>query len=484
MTRARRGAAPPPPAALDLFGSMGVSLPEAIADSAPEPLEPEPAPGRRGRGRKSARAKATEGAGAAAVAEPRSPSEYGELPGDGLESIPGASPASAVSVTTLTRTAKDVLEGAFVPLWVCGEVSDFKAHRNGHWYFSLRDAESQVKCVVWSRDQRRFLATPDDGMSVVALGQPSVYAARGEMQFSVKAMQAQGDGLWRKAFDATLARLAAEGLLAPERKRPVPRFPRRIVAVTSPDGAALHDIVSVARRRCPNVEVILVAAKVQGDGAPEELCAALDRVARWGGADVVIVGRGGGSRDDLWAFNDERVARAVAACRVPTISAVGHEVDVTLCDLVADLRAPTPSAAAEAATPVLAEQRAVLSALGAQLLAATRRRLTRAAEELGRTRRDVSLAAEQLVERRRARLDQAAGRLNALSPLATLARGYAVVWSHDGDTLGSARGFSTGTPFHLLLRDGVVSATASAVRRGNPTAFVTELRAGTSGGEG
>jgi exodeoxyribonuclease VII large subunit len=499
MTRSRRAAAgsPPPAVELDLFGPVALPQPELVPvsereddTSAPDAPAPDAArPSRRKRrGRAAKEASAPSPAAsalesAAAVAEPSPSSDYGERGGDALDGIPGATPASAVTVTTLTRTAKDVLEGAFVPLWVGGEVSDFKAHRNGHWYFSLRDAESQVKCVVWSRDQRRIPAPPDDGMFVVALGQPSVYAARGEMQFSVKALRAAGDGLWRKAFDATLARLAADGLLAVERKRPLPRFPRRIVAITSPDGAALHDIVAVARRRCPNVEVVLVAAKVQGDGAPEELCAALDRVSRWGGADVIIVGRGGGSREDLWAFNDERVARALAACAVPTISAVGHEVDVTLCDLVADLRAATPSAAAEAATPVLAEARVALGALGSQLVSTARRRVERAREALERGRRDVALAGEQFVERRRARVDQAAARLHALSPLATLGRGYAVAWSRDGDTLGSARHFSTGTPFHLLLRDGVVSATANAVRRGNPAAFVTELRAGAASGE-
>jgi exodeoxyribonuclease VII large subunit len=190
-------------------------------------------------------------------------------------------------------------------------------------------------------------APRDDGMQVVALGQLTVYSARGDLQFAVHAMEAQGDGLWRKALELTRAALDAEGLLAPERKRPIPRVLRRVAIVTSPDGAALHDIVSVARRRFASVELVVVPAKVQGDGAPEELCAALERVARWGDLDVVIVGRGGGAREDLWAFNDIGVARAIAGCPVPTISAVGHESDVTIADFVADVRAPTPSAAAE-----------------------------------------------------------------------------------------------------------------------------------------
>ena len=242
----------------------------------------------------------------------------------------------------------------------------------------------------------------------------------------------------------TLATLNAEGLLDPERKRPLPRFPRRVAVVTSPDGAALHDIVAVARRRFAAVEVVIVPARVQGDGAPDELCAAFARIARWADVDVVIVGRGGGAREDLWAFNDVRVARAIAGCHVPTVSAVGHEVDITIADLVADVRAPTPSAAAEAAVPVRDDVAAHVRALGAALGASTRRRLA---------------------ERRRHAVEQAAARLDALSPLATLGRGYAVARGVDGETLASARDFSPGMDFTLMLRDGTVGATARSVDR-------------------
>lgn len=382
------------------------------------------------------------------------------------ESIPGASPASAVSIAALTTTARDVIEGAFVPLWVRGEVSDFKSHRNGHWYFCLRDDSAQIKCVVWSRDRRNMPAPPDDGMQVVALGQLTVYAARGDMQFAVHAMDAQGDGLWRKALEITRAALDAEGLLAPDRKRPIPRFPRRIAIVTSPDGAALHDIVSVARRRFASVELVVVPAKVQGEGAPEELCAALDTVGRWGEVDVVIVGRGGGGREDLWAFNDIRVARAIARCAVPVISAVGHEVDVTIADLVADLRAATPSAAAEAAVPVRAELAAYVAALAESLGATSTRQVERKRRSLDRAARDVAAAGRAHAERKRTRMQTAAARLDALSPLSTLARGYAVARGSEGETLASARDFSPGMSFGLLLRDGAVRATADAVERG------------------
>jgi exodeoxyribonuclease VII large subunit len=255
-----------------------------------------------------------------------------------MVAAPGENPAAAISVATLTRTVKDVLEGAFPPLWVRGEVSDFKQHRNGHWYFSLRDQDASLRCVVWARDTRRIPAPPDEGMTVVALGQVSLYAARGDLQFTVRTLDAVGDGLWRKAFEQARARLERDGLLDPARKRPLPFFPRRIAIITSADGAALHDIVSVTRRRNRLVELVLLPAAVQGEGAPAALCAALDRLAAWGGADVAIIGRGGGSREDLWSFNDERVARKVAASPIPIISAVGHEVDVSLCDLVADWR--------------------------------------------------------------------------------------------------------------------------------------------------
>ena len=385
------------------------------------------------------------------------------------DTFPGATPAAAIPISLLTQTAKEVVEGAFVPLWVRGEVTGFKAHRNGHWYFTLRDADSQLRCVVWSRDRRGIPAPPDEGMQVVALGQLTVYAARGEMQFTIRRMEAEGDGLWRKALELLRAKLDGEGLLAPERKRALPRYPRCIAVVTSPDGAALHDIRAVLARRAPSVRIVVVPAAVQGENAPDELCAALDRAARWRGADLVIVGRGGGSREDLWAFNDERVARAVAASPVPTISAVGHEIDVTICDLVADLRAPTPSAAAEAAVRSTEELLAELASLGRRAGGAIASRLYSARDGLRREARALETHAALAVERRRARLGGDAGKLHALSPLATLARGYAVARGVDGATLSSVAQFEPGTSFDLLVRDGVIrSSVLAAEHRPHP----------------
>jgi len=382
--------------------------------------------------------------------------------------LPGGSPEEALGVAELTALAKEVLEGAFPPLWIKGEVSNFTAHRNGHWYFSLRDATAQVSCVVWSRDVRRIPAPPDDGMQVMAHGQLSVYAARGQMQFMVRAMEAEGEGLWRKAFERTKAALEKDGLLDPARKRALPRFPRRVAVVTSPDGAALHDIVSVIRRRNAGVEIIVVPAAVQGETAPDSLVAALDRVARWHGADVVIIGRGGGSREDLWAFNDERVARAIAACPIPTISAVGHEVDFTIADFVADHRAATPGAAAEAAVPVLADIVESLRALGAAVRSQTDRRLRDAGDALRRLSGDLAVRSLRVVERRRAIVQELAARLETLSPLATLARGYAVALDERGGPLPSAALFSPGMPFALEMRDGRVRATTKDVIKRAP----------------
>ena len=379
------------------------------------------------------------------------------------DAIPGTTPATAIPVSALAGLAKAVIEGAFIPVWVRGEVTDFKAHRNGHWYFCLRDANAQLRCVVWARDQRGIPAPPDEGMQVVALGQLSFYAARGEVQLSIKALDAEGDGLWRKAVELTRIRLEADGLLALDRKRALPRFPRRIAVITSPDGAALRDIIAVARRRCALVEIVVVPARVQGDGAIDELCAALERVARWNAADVVIVGRGGGGREDLWAFNDERLARAIAACPIPTVSAVGHEVDITICDLVADVRAATPSAAAECAVPLLDELRAALVYAAADLRRAMHAQLALARGRHESERDAFVAAARHLVDARSARLREAASRLNDLSPLTTLARGYAAATDADGRVLGSVAAFARGERFTLRLRDGVVHATTDAV---------------------
>jgi exodeoxyribonuclease VII large subunit len=379
------------------------------------------------------------------------------------DAIPGADPSSAIGVHVLTSYARDILEGSITPVWVRGEVTNFKAHRNGHWYFTLRDRMAQIRGVVWSKDTRGIPAQPDEGMLINAFGNLSVYPARGEMQFVVRKMEAEGDGLWRKRLEQTRAKLEAEGLLRGDRKRLIPRYPRRVAVVTSPDGAALRDIVAVMKRRSPAVQIIVVPAAVQGDTAIADLVRAIERVGRWRGADVVIVGRGGGSREDLWAFNDERVARAIAACPIPTISAVGHETDISISDLVADMRAATPSAAAEAVVRDDAELQAELGGIERRLARALTKRVDSAKADL---QWHVSALRNRLArasDRRRGRLAELGGRLHALSPLATLSRGYAVARVPGGAALTSIASFTRDMSFDLVLRDGRVGARVTDV---------------------
>jgi exodeoxyribonuclease VII large subunit len=375
----------------------------------------------------------------------------------------GFAPDKPASVSDVALETRALVESGLHPLWVRGEISDFKQHRNGHWYFCLRDASAQIKCVVWSRDQRGLPAPPDDGMQVVLYGQMTVYTQRGDLQLKVTRMQADGDGLWRKAMEQTLAKLRGEGLLEESRKRPIPRFPKCVAIVTSPDGAAIGDIVAVLRKRHSGVQLVVCPAKVQGDGAPREIVMALRRVARWGKADLVILGRGGGAKEDLWAFNDERVARAVVACPVPVISAVGHETDITVCDAVADLRAPTPSAAAMAACVAREEIEKAFVAARRDLAFAMATLVRDARTDLDRTRKRLGQSTERVVVRNRSTIGTAAGRLNALSPLATLSRGYAVARATDGGALTSVRHFKPGFDFELLLHDGKVNAETKSV---------------------
>ena len=377
---------------------------------------------------------------------------------------PGASRETAVTITELNNSTRALVEGAFGRFWVRGEVSDFKRYRSGHWYFCLRDAVSQIQCVIWSSDQRGIPTSPEDGMKVVALGQMTMYPAQGKLQLRITRIEAEGDGLWRKAMEETLGRLRADGLLAAERKRAIPLFPRCLGVVTSASGAALHDIISVATRRRPGIQIVVSCSAVQGETAPSELCAALSRVRRWKSVDVVIIGRGGGARDDLRAFNDESVARAIAACEMPVISAIGHEIDTTVCDLVADFRAATPSAAAERAVPTLADLQSTLRARRGALITAVTNRSASAKADVRTTGRNLRAATLRLLVARRAGMSAVAGRLNALSPLATLARGYAVARRPDGEALTRAAQFVTGESFDLTLRDGTVDARVEGVR--------------------
>lgn len=370
----------------------------------------------------------------------------------------------AITVAQLNGLIRDLLQQAVPALWVSGEVSGWKRYPSGHCYFTLRDSEAQVRCVMFRGEASRLPADPEDGMEVVVFGAPGLYEKRGEFQLVVYELEARSaGGLWRIAFERLRDRLAAEGLLAPERKRPLPPFPETIGIVTSPAGAALHDILHVLRKRAPWTRVVFCPTKVQGDGAAEEIAAAIRRLDRSGLVDVMIVGRGGGSIEDLWAFNEEPVARAIAACTVPVISAVGHETDVTIADLVADVRAPTPSAAAERAVPDREAIAAALGQLRMRLEAAMRHAVRRRREALALAAGRLGEAARALVRSRRELVQRHAAQLHALSPLSALARGYAVPLAPDGRILRRTADFRRGDTFRLRVVDGRVDCRVEGV---------------------
>ena len=316
------------------------------------------------------------------------------------------------SVTEITRAVRAVLEENVGTVWVEGEVSNFRRQASGHQYFTLKDATSQLACVLFARGGARLKDTPlADGMQVQVRGAVTVYEARGQYQMNVQLVQAAGAGLLQAKFEALKRRLDAEGLFDPARKRMLPRFPARVGIVTSPTGAALRDMLNILARRAPWLRVIVSPVRVQGDGAAAEVAEAiweLNRFAELGlpPVDLIVVARGGGSAEDLWAFNEESVARAIAASELPVVSAIGHEIDFTIADFVADLRAPTPSAAAELIAPDASELLQRLAWLESQL-----RRSLATEIERGRARLDV-LTSGALFREPRNRLDAAAQRLD------------------------------------------------------------------------
>ena len=366
---------------------------------------------------------------------------------------------SAFSVTELAFELKRATEEATGQVWVKGEVTGLKEYGPGHWYFTLRDAESQLRCVMWRTYTQRLKVPPPEGTEVFLLATPSVWPQRGELRLSAVAMlPTAGVGLQQLTFERTREQLERDGLLDPARKRPLPPFPRTIAVVTSPDGVVLHDIVIVARRRWPAARIILVPAKVQGDDAADELVRALGQVNRLPGIDLCVVARGGGARDDLLAFNAEPVCRAVAAVVVPTISAVGHETDITLTDLVADVRAPTPSAAAALALPDRAVIAREVGSLANRLAQGLARRTTLANERLARLGdRAVGSLRARLLERRRA-WERLASSLDALSPLAVMGRGYSIAQRLDGSVIKRRDQLSPGDRFTVRVPDGLIPA--------------------------
>jgi exodeoxyribonuclease VII large subunit len=385
---------------------------------------------------------------------------------------------AVLTVAQLTRQIKDVVEGNFPLVYVRGEISNCTRAGSGHIYLTLKDHSAQLRAVIWRGTAARIRFDIHDGLEVVAAGPIEVYEARGTYQLVVEQLVPQGIGALELAFRQMCAKLEAEGLFAAERKRPLPRFPRRIALVTSPSGAAVRDMLQVIARRWPAVDVVVVPVAVQGEGAAAQIAAALRHVHRIPRVDVVIAGRGGGSLEDLWAFNEEPVARAIFECRLPVISGVGHEIDVTIADLVADRRALTPSEAAELAVPYRADVLADLQRLQQRLVhgltsraitarakldaIASRRVFARPFDRLHdefRRLDEIELrlrrAASQRIETAKQRLVAVSAALGALSPLQVLERGYSVTRNAEtGEVLRSAREAAPGDRIESRLKQG------------------------------
>ena len=352
-------------------------------------------------------------------------------------------------VSELTAELKTLIEGTFTGVWVEGEISNFKHHTSGHMYFTLKDDRGQLRAVMFRGSNRGLQFRPEDGLAVVVFGNVTIYEPRGEYQVYVEFMEPKGLGALQLAFEQLKTRLEAEGLFDPARKRPIPLLPEKIGLVTSPSGAAIRDILQIIHRRFANVKILILPVKVQGEGAASEIVEGLEVLNKRGDLDVIIVARGGGSIEDLWAFNEEPVARAIYASRTPVISAVGHETDFTIADFVADVRAPTPSAAAEMVISRKAELIQRVDDFVSRLVSYMRYRVERSGERLRSLDRHLRLLSPlERIKRQRERLRDevsalqssmshrlalwrgelrtAAARLDSLSPLAILARGYSV----------------------------------------------------------
>lgn len=398
-------------------------------------------------------------------------------------------PADRVwSVSELTAQIKDLLEGRFQSVWVSGEISNFSRPQSGHCYFTLKDDKAQIRAVLWRTSALRLKFELEDGIEVVCQGDLDVYAPRGSYQLVARAIEPKGIGALELALRKLKEKLAAEGLFDAARKRPLPRFPRRVAFVTSPTGAAVRDFLEVLRRRWKGVDVLVVPTRVQGDGAALEIAAAIEMVNRLNQpVDCLVVGRGGGSLEDLWAFNEEPVVRAIHASRIPVVSAVGHEIDVTLADLAADVRALTPSEAAELTVPDADEIGAALRRQQQRLLLALRRRASLSRTRLdwlaarrafrkpfeavhGHERRLDELSSrsigglrQRLIAARR-RLDGYAAQLASLSPLGVLGRGYSLTHRlPDGRLIADAAALSPGDQISTRFAAGRAISRVEAV---------------------
>ncbi len=400
--------------------------------------------------------------------------------------VPDDTATSIWSVSELTDYIRQLFEIDYrlQDLEVTGEISNFTRAASGHLYFTLKDDKAQIKCVMWRSQADRLRFRPGEGDAVRATGRVSVYAASGQYQLYVDRLSPSGRGDLALAFEELKERLASEGLFDAEFKQAIPQLPRRIGVVTSADAAALRDILNVLRRRNPLVSVLIAPTLVQGDQAPAQIVRALRWLDGRTDIDTIILARGGGSIEDLWAFNDERVARAIFAATHPIISGVGHETDFTIADFVADLRAPTPSAAAELAAPNLIELQPYIDQLNARLALLIEATLADNAEQLRRQRQLLNLvsprsmvdsdrqrvdglvgrlasASVRLMEQRRTRLAVATASLAAISPVATLSRGFAIVRSADGQIVRHVADVADSDAITVQVSDGEFGATVN-----------------------
>ena len=390
---------------------------------------------------------------------------------------------SVTQVNTYIQSMMDS-DRLLAGLCVRGELSNYKVYPSGHHYFSLKDATGALRCVMFKSSALRLRFRPENGMKVLAMGRISVFPRDGAYQLYCTGLTPDGVGDLHVAFEQLKARLQAEGLFDPAHKKPLPRYPGVIAIVTSSAGAAVHDMLRILRKRYPLSKVLLLPVRVQGAEAPAELCGAIRYVNRWNLADLIITGRGGGSLEDLWAFNDETLARTIYESRIPVISAVGHEPDVTISDYVADLRAATPSNAAELAVPDQAELvrrlRSITSAMGAQLsrqvklnrkrleVLASSRPLQSPTAYVDEVQRRLCTAQQQTLAGSRQRCVRLAAALDAMSPLKVLTRGYAMAQTEDGRLLRTVEQTSPGGRFTLHLADGRIRASVEAIERTGP----------------
>jgi exodeoxyribonuclease VII large subunit len=362
------------------------------------------------------------------------------------------------TVSQVMHDVKSVLETAYADVWIEGELANVNCHSSGHCYATLKDANAQISLVMFRDDFRRLKFRPEDGLKIIARGRFTLYPPQGRFQMVSTHFQPQGKGDLQLAFEQLKAKLQKEGLFDPARKKPIPAIPQWIGIITSIDGAALHDMLNILGRRFANLRILICSVKVQGDGAAEEIAGAIDLLNRdYPQLDALLVGRGGGSIEDLWAFNEEVVARAIFGSAIPIISCIGHETDVTIADLVADLRAPTPSAAAELVTQAKSDLMDRLDSGSARLRRFMMYRLQEIEQRLDLSR--LVQAVRNLHATRQQDLRRMAEKLHLLSPLATLSRGYSIVWKlPERKVLKDAKDAAPNDELEIALEHGKVYA--------------------------